>query len=626
MCGINGGWTKKELPGNIIEKSLDRMAHRGPDASNYLQDGNIFLGHRRLSIIDLQSGDQPIYNEDKSVAVVFNGEIYNFIELREELTKKGHTFSTSSDTEVLVHLYEEFGRKMCESLRGMFAFCILDSRERLLFLARDRFGKKPLYYSITEEGDFLFASELKGLLILTDFLGVKREIVDQSVYDYLSLGAVPQPNTIFKGLHSLPPAAFAIFNQDGLSIERYWSINFENRSSISYNEALEEIKATIAEAVRIRLRSDVELGIFLSGGIDSAIVAYEAAKSNYSDFVTFSIAVDDPALDESADARKTAEYLGVRNRIHQLKISPLDDTEDIIDRYDQPFADSSAMAASAVSRLAGGKVKVVLNGDGGDEFFAGYRRHLATRMLATFRFMPAKFILKLIELGNAGYLSRRSGLGFAARFIRGLSQPSQDRYLIWGPDLFRECDKRILWRGRTAQPTETMIKTAMEDNTSEMSKQMMADIKINLASDLLVKMDIATMAHSIEARSPLLDHKLAELVFSLPEKYKTRRWRAKSLLKDAYKGRLPDEILKRPKKGFEIPVEKWLHSELRDLLHDTLLQPNSETGTYVHRRFIQDLWRKKDYVDRNWAMTVYSLLVLELWLRKNRSSIVGNRL
>jgi asparagine synthase (glutamine-hydrolysing) len=624
MCGILGGWTQFNFPPATIERALDAIQHRGPDDSGFFTHRTAFIGMRRLSIIDVSGGHQPIFNEDQTVAVVLNGEIYNYLELIPDLEKKGHRFRTRSDTEVLVHLYEEHGTAMCSFLRGMFAFAILDMRANKLFLARDRFGKKPLYFAHKDQ-TLLFASELKALQPLAAACNQSLSLRDQSIYDYLSLGVVPQPATIYNEISSVPPASWLEFDGGTLKTQEYWRLQYGPKRQIPYQEAISEVRAQIKEAVQLRLRSDVPLGVFLSGGVDSSVIAYEASQ-HVSNLQTFTVKMDSQSFDESPQAVETANRLGVQNTILQLKVSPLESLQTLVRQYDQPYSDSSAIPSLEISKLAREHVTVVLNGDGGDELFAGYRRHIAAWRSGQFAWVPQS-----VASGVAGVLenfsgARRSPVGFAARFMRGLARSPAERYLAWTTDMLLETDKLGVWKGKPCSPTEQQILKTMTSSGQPMGsldQQMFLDLRFNLLSDLLVKIDIATMAHSLEGRSPLLDHVLAEHVASLPDEYKVTQTRPKRILRDAYEGLLPDAVINGEKRGFEIPLVGWLEGPLREILFDTVGAPNALVRNWLDSNFVDAILERRVLQDRNSAYMVYALLMLELWLRGHRESGVA---
>jgi asparagine synthase (glutamine-hydrolysing) len=627
MCGILGGWVPGGLASGIIEHALDQIRHRGPDDSGQFSAGPAFIGMRRLSIIDVKGGHQPIFNEDQSIAVVLNGEIYNYLELIPDLEKKGHQFRTRSDTEVLVHLYEELGSEMCSLLRGMFAFAIMDMRTNKLFLARDRFGKKPLFFAHQNE-TLLFASELKALRPLAAACQQQLTLRDQSIYDYLSFGVVPQPATIYNEISSVAPASWVEFDGRSLRTKEYWRLEYGPKRDVPYQQAITEVRQHISEAVELRLRSDVPLGVFLSGGVDSSVIAYEASK-RVSDLQTFTVKMDSQSFDESPQAVETAKLLGVKNIILPLKVSPLESLQTLVEQYDQPYSDSSAIPSLEVSKLAREHVTVVLNGDGGDELFGGYRRHIAAWRSSQFSWVPSGAAKSL-----AGFLenfsgARRSPVGFAARFLRGLARTPAERYLAWTTDMLLESDKASVWRGKTCRPTEQQILDTLQQKQhgqvlSGLDQQMYLDTRFNLLNDLIVKIDIANMAYSLEGRSPLLDHVLADYVARLPDDFKVSATRPKRILRDAYQGVLPDGVINGAKRGFEIPLAAWLQGPLREILFDTIGHPNAQIRQWLDPSFVDAILQNRVLQDRNSIHMVYSLLILELWLRNfNKTGVIA---
>jgi asparagine synthase (glutamine-hydrolysing) len=633
MCGIAGAVGVPRVPVETRHAVLERLRPRGPDSSGELPPGSlpespgedVWLGIRRLAVIDVEGGDQPLFNEDGSIAVVCNGEIYNHVELRRELDARGHRFATRSDTEVLVHLYEDRGTDLCRELRGMFAFALWDRRLRLLLLARDRFGKKPLYWARTrsDAGDGLvFGSEVKAVLPLLRAVGVSPSLSLQAIYDYLSLAAVPQPATVWKEIRSLAPAAMLTFEDGEIAERRYWNLGeavtepsgagASRARPLGYRAAAAAVREEVGEAVRLRLRSDVPLGVFLSAGLDSSVVAWEAARQTGSRLHTFTVSVDDPALDEAREAGAFARELGVDHTVLPLRVAPRTELEHLVEVFDQPFADPSALPSLAVARLAREHVTVVLNGDGGDEIFAGYRRYLAGRYGGALGRL-ARLLEPMLSHGSG---RRRSVRGFLHRFLRGVDLAPGARYLVWTTDMWREEDKQTLWTGEPMRPTEDWIDTILPERGSALARQMAGDRAINLLSDLLVKMDLATMASSLEARSPLLDHVVAERVAALPESHLIRRGRLKAVLREAYRDVLPRSVLRAPKRGFEIPLAAWLAGDLAELVGDTVGAPGARIHDWLDRKAVARLLAGETFQDRNRPYLVYSLLVLELWLRR----------
>ena len=620
MCGISGYWGSNQGIAAQLPTSLDTIHHRGPNDRGTHITSDVSMGMTRLSVIDLEGGSQPVYNEDRTIAVVFNGEIYNYRELMRELIAKGHEFRTISDTEVLVHLYEEHGAKMVSYLRGMFAFAIHDSRNRLLFLARDRFGKKPLFYRAQGDG-LTFASEIKALKPYGRAAGERWNVSPQAVADYLSLGVVPQPSTIYEGVFCVPAGSHATFSSDHLDIQRYWSPAFSPKTTLSYAEAQVEARRLISESVRLRLRSDVPLGIFLSGGVDSSAVAYEAAQVLGSDVQCFTVSTGGE-LDESNLAAQTAKLLGAQHHVLPLRLDPLEGLQTVVRHYDQPFADSSAIPSLQIAKMAAEHVTVVLNGDGGDEVFAGYRRYVAAATANRFSWIPQPVATKVASMLGSGSSVRRSPLGFAARFARGIAMAPDERYLAWTSDMLRESDKRAHWVGPPVQATEHLVRETLAPGLSQLDQQLESDRHINLLSDLLVKMDMACMAHSLEARSPLLDHTVAEFAWRLPDGYRIRRGTPKIILRDAYRDVLPPGVTSGAKRGFEIPMSEWLSGDLKPILQDLVGSPNARVRSFVDDSLITGLLDGTAFADRNKTYLLYALLVLELWLEQESSDAV----
>ncbi len=617
MCGIAGVRLPdgREVAGPGLAEALRALRHRGPDGEGTFAAPGIALGMRRLAIIDLATGDQPVFNEDRSVVAVLNGEIYNYVELRETLRQRGHTFASASDTEVLVHLYEDEGEALCARLRGMFALAIWDGRARTLLLARDRFGKKPLYIAPLPGGGLAFASELKGLLPLLRGAGSTPRLRAQGIYDYLSLGAVPQPDTVYEEVGTVGPGCWLRFDGERSREQAYWRPELEPKSAGTYAEAQEGLRQALGEAVRLRLRSDVPVGVFLSGGVDSSVVAYEAARHLGEGLRTFTVSVADEALDEAPVARRTAVALGVENLVLPLHVAPRDGVLAVARHFDQPFADPSAIPSLAIARLAREHVKVVLNGDGGDEVCGGYRRYLAARTLGRVASVPGARAVVRAASSQLAPGRRRSAVGLLRRFGRGVSLAPGARYLVWTKDLLLEEDKRRVWRGRPQRSTEAWVAERLDGRLAAVDTQVAGDIGIELLSSLLVKMDMATMAASLEGRSPFLDHEVAQFALRLPVAFRVRGSRLKAVLRDAYRGRLPREVIEGRKRGFEVPLAAWLEGDLRDLVRDALLGPNPRVGEYVEPAFVRALVEGRTMQERNRPGLIYALLVLELWLR-----------
>jgi asparagine synthase (glutamine-hydrolysing) len=611
MCGVAGALRVPSAILDAVPLALVTIAHRGPDHSGWTDTEQGRIGTMRLAVMDPAAGQQPMSRD--RVSLVFNGEIYNFKELRTDLEKLGHTFRTNSDTEVLLAMYLQHGIDTLDALVGMFAFAIVDERIGVTVLARDRFGKKPLYYARVGSG-LAFASEIKVLRPILAAAGVQPVIRDQGVYDYLSLGVIPQPDTIFAGIDALEPGSHLTIDADGIRTERWWRPEFKTED-VPVREARERVRELVADSVRLRLRSDVPLGVFLSGGVDSSVIAYEAAQVLGETVHAFTVA-SGSGLDESAVAGRTAASLRIRSTVLPLEFDPLESLQTVVDHYDQPFADSSAIPSLALSRLAREHVTVVLNGDGGDEVFGGYRRHVAAHLAGRLSGVPDRLLGVAGRGLSRGATERRGAVGFAQRIVRGLQLDPEDRYLAWSTDMLLDADKRQIWRGGDVTDTKDRVRATCRGNLGALEQQLVTDIDLILLSDLLVKMDMATMAHSLEGRSPFLDHRVAEYVWSLPAHVRLPRGRPKGLLRDSYQGLLPDEVIRGKKKGFEVPVNRWLAEDWRSLVGDVLTVPSAHVKSYVDAAAVNELVGGTRWPEKNTIYLVYALLVLELWLRK----------
>lgn len=621
MCGICGilDFSGKPVQKDKILAMCAELKHRGPDGEGiYLNaDGTAGLGHRRLSIIDLSSSaGQPMSNEDQSVWLVFNGEIYNFNELRPDLEAKGHRFRSHSDTETLIHLYEEYGERCVDYLRGMFAFAIWDEKKKIIFAARDRAGKKPfLYYA--EGGRFVFASEFASLL---NSGIVPKDIEPAALNYYFSLGYIPAPMTVFKKVHKLPPAHILIAKKSGVSIKRYWSLDYSKKIEISERDAASEALRLLREAVKIRLYSDVPLGAFLSGGIDSSCVV--AIMSEFTKVKTFSIGFEEKDYSELGFAKEISLKFNTEHHEFIVRPKALEVLELLVERYGEPYADSSCIPTYYVSRETKAFVTVALNGDGGDESFAGYERYQAmsaAEEIDKFGFKGAvRMLAKILpDSVNSKSFSRR-----ARRFLMNAGLPAAERYLRWvgisGDLSMEDIYSTDFIKSSDMQAPLNLLRPffSKKNGTDLLDRLLKADVDTYLPNDLLVKVDIASMASSLEGRSPFLDHKLMEFAAGLPVSYKIRGSTKKYIIKKAFSGILPEEILNRKKMGFGVPVGRWFRGELRDFLRETLLSSKSLGRGYFKpdklRRIVEDhINAKKDYSNQLWAF-----LVLEFWHRK----------
>ncbi|MDT7041979.1 asparagine synthase (glutamine-hydrolyzing) [Candidatus Nitronereus thalassa] len=621
MCGICGTVYFDEHR-QVREKDLIRMSdtlfHRGPDGSGVWIDNNVGLAHRRLAIIDLREhANQPMSNEDGSVWVTFNGEIYNFQELRQVLQQKGHRFRTTSDTEVIVHAYEEYGRACVEHFRGMFAFAIWDRRQRKLFLARDRVGKKPLYYHVGPDR-FVFGSEIKALLADPD---IPREPDPVAIDHFLGLQYIPAPLTAFRGIYKLPAAHWLELHRGRLEMGQYWKLRYVPKRMISIPDALEELQSQMAEAVRLRMISDVPLGAFLSGGVDSTAVVIAMAKEATSAVKTFCAGFDDGAFDEREFAKIVAQRYGLEHTELLVKAPVHDILPRLVWHYDEPFGDSSAVPSFAIAQLTREHVTVVLNGDGGDENFAGYDRYVTDRFVRNLDVLPLSIRRIADKAVHALPDSWQRAQPFRklARWVHVLAQRPGRRYARWGAH-FQAEDRTWLYTSDfqgtvTHSDPEGLFERVFEESDTKdcTDEALAADVNLYLTDDLLVKMDRATMAHSLETRSPLLDHVLMEFVATLPSHMKLSGGTKKFLLKESIRGQVPDLLLDRPKMGFCAPLEGWFRTELREMVHDVLLSSRAKQRGYFQQDRVEGLLHKHCAEGDDHGAQLWDLLVLELW-------------
>ncbi|MGE3539927.1 MAG: asparagine synthase (glutamine-hydrolyzing) [Candidatus Tectimicrobiota bacterium] len=623
MCGICGKIyfdSERTVSRQEVLQMSHTLAHRGPDGDGAWVKGNVGLAHRRLAIIDLRAvADQPMSNADGSIWITFNGEIYNFRELRADLEAHGHVFRTNSDTEVIIYAYEQYGRECLTRLQGMFAFAIWNERTRTLFLARDRVGKKPLFY-YTDHERFVFGSEIKAILADRS-LPIQPDPL--ALDHFLALQYIPAPLTAFQGIRKLPAAHWLEVHNGQLHSSRYWQLRYTPKQAITLPDAIEALRWRLAAAVRSRLVSDVPLGAFLSGGIDSSAVVAYMSQEGTAPVRTFAVGFEDSAFDERAFARIVAQRYHTDHAELIVKAPVTDILPRLIWHYDEPFADASAVPSYAIAALTRQHVTVVLNGDGGDENFAGYDRYLSHRMLSQGDKIPrwiwqtlAALTQRLPYAWHQHQLFRR--LVKAATL---LNQEPGRRYVRWFGLLAPE-ERQSLYtdtfgsKVNTSDPeglfAEVFAQHGTEDGTDA---ALAADVQLYLADDLLVKMDRATMAHSLEARSPFLDHTLMEFVASLPAHFKLAGREKKYVLKAALRGVLPDTILERPKMGFSVPLRRWFCDELRDMAHDILLSPTAIQRGYFKQHAVAHLLEEHCAGQQNHAESLWQLLVLELWHR-----------
>ena len=632
MCGICGQ-LNFHAGDSVDETLLDRMTwsmrHRGPDDRGLHVDGNVGLGMQRLSVIDIAGSHQPISNEDDTCWIVFNGELYNYQDLRRELQSKGFAFKTSGDAEVVLHAYEEYGPDCLQRFRGMFAFGIADARQNQggsyrLFLARDRFGVKPLYYRQSGRG-LAFASELKAL---TQDPTLKRNIDAQALHHYLGLMYVPSPHTLFAEIRRLPSGHWMMVNDGKVEMHQYWSLRRRDLGRIREEDALEELKRLATEAVRLRMISDVPLGVFLSGGVDSSLITGVMAQASSEPVRSFSAGFPIAAYDERGWARQVSERFGTQHHEFELQPTGVDVLPEVVRHMDDPLGDPSAIPLYHISQMAREEVTVVLAGEGGDELFGGYGRYMWDRYAEMYQRLPGLLRRGVME-PIASRMPRGDAIGWksyfrrAAKFIETSSQPFVDRYLSWMavlPEEMREDLYADEWRGQAAVlPTSSLFEERLVGGgpgLTNMQAMQYIDMSTLLTDDLLLKADKMSMAHSLELRVPLLDHELAEFVFSLPDSLKVRGNDTKYLLKRWLEEMLPKEIVHRKKQGFEVPLPQWFREDLWDYAVSMLSDSKStQRGIFkpeAVKRLLDDHMSRR----REHSAQIYTLLMLELWFRE----------
>jgi asparagine synthase (glutamine-hydrolysing) len=627
-----------------MKRMCDVMAYRGPDDEGAVflgenriveigrsslwpsnkNDFEVALGHRRLSILDLSPmGHQPMTNEDRTIWIVFNGEIYNFLELKGELETKGHRFRSRSDTEVILHAYEEWGVDCLKGFRGMFAFAIWDGKRKQLFLARDRLGKKPLVYWI-EKNRILFASEIKSLLQAP---GIERKVNLQALHHYLTFQYIPSPESIFEGIKKLPPAHYLLYDSAGnTKIERYWTLQFSpgQKKERTLPEICDMIRTELEESVKLRLISDVPLGAFLSGGIDSSIVVGIMSKLSGCPVKTFSIGFEEGEFDELSYARLISKRFATDHHEFVVRPNAIEILNKLVWHYNEPFADSSAIPTYYVAKMTKDFVKVVLTGDAGDENFAGYGRYLRSKWVASFTRLPKKLRTGLMPT----FLRRCSSLGWRektlnrlADFMEGLSE---DQALNYAEQIkiFNGMEKNDLYTEQLAKelehvdPLAYLVEKYREVKTDDpLERLLYLDIHSYLPEDLLVKVDIATMANSLEARVPFLDHRFMEGVAAIPSHLKLKGGTTKFILKRAFSDLLPEEVLNRKKMGFGVPVSRWFRKELKGYVYEVLMDERTIRRGYFEKESIRRLLDEHVALRYDHSAKIWALLFLETWFR-----------
>jgi asparagine synthase (glutamine-hydrolysing) len=654
MCGITGAaWTAAAAPLDValLGRMTTAITHRGPDDAGYYHSAfapdratrelaeltarrpeslaasglGAALGHRRLSIIDLVGGHQPLSNEDGTIWITFNGEIYNYRELQAALERQGHRFRTSSDTETIVHLYEQYGPDCVGHLRGMFAFAIWDSSRKQLFLARDRLGKKPLVYRL-EKDRLLFGSELKALLAVP---GVTRELDPVALNDYLTYQYVPHPLSILQGFRKLPPAHWGMYRNGEWQVRRYWSPAFAKPPapalSMTESQARDKLRTTLTEAVRLRMRSDVPLGAFLSGGIDSTIVAGLMQRLSERPVKTFSIGFPVKAFDERSYARLAAEQFKTEHHEQVVEPSALAILPKLIAQYDEPFADSSAIPTMYLSEMTRQHVTVALSGDGGDELFAGYERYRAVNLAQRFDALPRllqKVIASPVWQNLPASTRQKSKRRRLKRLLSALSYPPERRYLKW-VSIFDDARLPGLWsdefrqRLGGADAADFLLEAYQACPSRDFTtRTTCADVLTYLPCDILNKVDIASMTYGLEVRCPLLDQEVVDLAAGMPLDWKMRGGKGKQILIETFADLLPPAIQQRGKMGFGVPLDHWFRGELAPLLNEVLLDPRSLSRGLFRPQAVEQL--VTEHVTSRWdhSYRLWALLVLELWQQK----------
>ncbi|HJY29482.1 MAG TPA: asparagine synthase (glutamine-hydrolyzing) [Pyrinomonadaceae bacterium] len=623
MCGIVGIVRNdgKAIDEQLLSRMCEAIRHRGPDEDGFYINGSVGLAMRRLAIIDLAGGQQPIHNRDRSSWIVFNGEIYNYLELREKLEKLGHTFYTNSDTEAIVHAYDQFGTDCPNHLRGMFAFAIWNERTQELFLARDRVGKKPLLYADVN-GKLIFGSEFSALLLHPD---ISRDIEPEALDYYLSFMCIPAPLTAYRAIRKLEPGHWLRWRKGNIETKRYWQPDFTRKIDISEEEAGERTIEILREAVRVRLMSEVPLGAFLSGGIDSSAVVALMSQESSERVKTFSIGFDEQDFSELHHARRVAEHVGADHHEFIVRPDAIEVLPLLVEHYGEPYADSSAVPTYYVAKETRKHVTVALNGDGGDESFAGYERYAAMGITEKYRRVPAilreSLIRRAVDLIPTD-ATKRSRIKSAQRLLAVVDRPKTGRYLHW-MSTFNDETKRPLYSDAFRQQImsadatgilETWFKRA--NGIGVVDAMLLTDQMTYLPNDLLVKVDIATMAVSLEARSPFLDHHVIEWAASLPQNLKLRGLTGKYLLKKVLRKLLPSENLDRRKMGFGVPVGHWFRGKMQPFLREVLLSEKALGRGLFKPEAVKQLVELHTRAERDYSAQLWTLLMLELWFNR----------
>ncbi|MBK9214749.1 MAG: asparagine synthase (glutamine-hydrolyzing) [Chloracidobacterium sp.] len=631
MCGITG-WVKLSNSSTdhteaVLHSMCETILHRGPDSEGIWMDDTVALGMRRLSIIDLRTGDQPVFSEDRAVVAMQNGELYNYREVREELEKKGHRFTTQTDTEIIPHLYQEYGEDFVNHLNGMFAISLWDSRKKKLILARDRFGEKPLYYGVFDN-KLIYASEPKAILANPS---VKADLDLDALRHYLSYDYVPAPLSIYKGIAKLPAALVLTVENGQIKTRQYWKLEWTNRlqkrareqgRNAHLEERATELQSLLSDAVRMRLVSDVPLGILLSGGVDSSTVAAFATQYATEKVKTFSIGFEEDSFDESKFARRVARHLDTEHYEDKLSAATAGDLISEIGQWlDEPMSDGSLIPTFLLARFVRQHVTVALGGDGGDELFAGYPMYRAHQLMRKYRAIPRFLRSGLIEpvVNRLPVSTKNMSFDYKAkRFVRGANLEAVERHHTWFGSFAASDHERLLTRDVLDHSNGDIYAdaraTLSHSNAADEIEQMQQlDISYYLAEDILTKVDRAAMAVSLETRAPFLDPRVGQFAASIPVDYKLRGGKGKFILKRAVKPLLPAEILNRPKKGFGIPIAEWLKGRLNPLMHDLLDEKRIHEQGLFNPEYVAALIHEHETGRASHHKQLWTLLVFELW-------------
>jgi asparagine synthase (glutamine-hydrolysing) len=620
MCGIYGIYnfgSKEPANKNLLDAMGKKLAHRGPDDSGVFYDGCFAMGMRRLSIIDLKGGHQPLNNEKEDIFLVCNGEIYNYKSLTKKLSAKGHKFKTKTDAETIIHLYEDYGLDCLKYLRGMFAFALWDKTRQLLLIARDRLGKKPLNFSVYN-GQFGFASELQSLVELK----IPKKINPAAIDYFLTLQYIPSPLTIYQNIEQLPPAHFLVMQKGQLKIKKYWDLPLDKKTNLTVEEAKSEIARRLNESVKLRLEADVEVGSFLSGGTDSSIITAMASRLSSKPLKTFTIGFEDKNFSELKYARKIANYYDCNHTEFIVKPEAADILPKLVRHYGQPFADPSALPSFYLARETAKHVKTALNGDGGDENFAGYLRYPAMKLAKTYMKLP-QFMKTAVLRAFSKLKEKNAPYGFNWRLKRFLNSAAAENLSsahLNMSSFFNYEEKNAVYSEQMKQELQKhncekyiQNKFAETENTDFINRLLYTDIKTYLPECLLTKIDIASMANSLEVRSPFLDHKFMEFVFGLQGSYKLKGFDTKWILKETFAGFMPPGFFNRPKMGFGIPLGNWFRGSLKNYWQDICLSQTALKRGYFNPDAVKDLWRQHQSGKFDHGYKLWALLILELW-------------